>query len=307
MPILNEKMKEQQGLVISYFGNSVAIETDERQVIQCHLRRNQDMPVVGDRVIFQSENKENGIVKEILPRHSFLLRGSGHGQSKIIAANIDLMVIMMAPLPVFSQYLLDRYLVAAELLNIQPLIVLNKVDLLSHDEQKQMVDIYLKPYQNISYSAILSSIYYEETLRELNSYLKNKTSVFMGPSGVGKSSIIAILTHLQESVRVQEVSKKGAGKHTTTATHLYHLEEGGDLIDSPGVREFSLWQVSEQEILAGFREFQAFLGVCKFRDCKHLSEPSCAVQEAILKGKISKERFFSYQTLMKKVMDDKPS
>ena len=159
MPILNEKMKEQQGLVISYFGNSVAIETDERQVIQCHLRRNQDMPVVGDRVIFQSENKENGIVKEILPRHSFLLRGSGHGQSKIIAANIDLMVIMMAPLPVFSQYLLDRYLVAAELLNIQPLIVLNKIDLLSHDEQKQMVDIYLKPYQNISYSAILSSIY----------------------------------------------------------------------------------------------------------------------------------------------------
>jgi ribosome biogenesis GTPase len=114
---------------------------------------------------------------------------------------------------------------------------------------------------------------------------------------VGKSSIIADL--VQQTIRVNEVSPKGGGKHTTTATRLYHLPNGGMLIDSPGVRDFTLWQVGASDVLSGFKEFQSALTGCKFRDCAHLVEPGCSVQQAVEEGKISSRRFANYQTLMK--------
>jgi ribosome biogenesis GTPase len=127
--------------------------------------------------------------------------------------------------------------------------------------------------------------------------LQDKTSVLVGPSGVGKSSIIA--NFAKQDIRVNDVSAKGAGKHTTTATRLYHLPNGGKLVDSPGVRDFALWPVSQSELLQGFKEFNAFLTGCKFRDCVHTVEPGCAVQAAVASGKISPHRFASYQALMK--------
>lgn len=282
----------QTGLVISWFGSSVAVEVEDGQVFQCHLRRNQELPVVGDHVHFSANT-----VTDILPRHSLLSRGDGHGKTKNIAANIDSIFIVMSPPPVFSEYLIDRYLVAAELLKIEPVIVLNKTDLLD-DKTGNDIRERLKPYQDVPYPVVLSSIYTDNGFDSMLSHIDEKKAVLVGPSGVGKSSIIAALGN-HHAIPVGEVSAKGAGKHTTTATRLYHLPGGGQLIDSPGVREFNLWQVSQQEVLKGFREFQPFLNNCKFRDCHHLVEPGCEVLAAVENGKISKKRYESYQKLMK--------
>ena len=135
-PIENNRSSEQHGLVISYFGNSVAVEAEDGQVFQCHLHRNQDLPVVGDQVIWQFGTGNTGTVSSILPRRSLLSRGDGRGKMQPIAANIDVIAIVMAPSPIFSEYLVDRYLVAAELVNIQPVLVLNKTDLLNVASQQ---------------------------------------------------------------------------------------------------------------------------------------------------------------------------
>lgn len=202
------------------------------------------------------------------------------------------------PPPIFSEYLLDRYLVAAELLHITPLLVLNKMDLVDQASHQALINR-LAPYRDIPYELLLTSVRSGEGLSALNTSLHQKTAVLVGTSGVGKSSLIAALAP-DEAVRVGEVSAKGAGKHTTTATRLYHLPQGGALIDSPGVREFNLWPITPAEVLQGFKEFRTFMNEgCKFRDCHHLVEPGCEIQSAVAMGKISEQRFASYQTLLK--------
>jgi ribosome biogenesis GTPase len=297
-PVKQDSLSGERGLVISYFGSSVAVEAADGQVFQCHLRRNQELPVVGDWVRF-----EGGTITGIEPRRSALSRGEGHGKAKVIAANIDAMLIVMSPPPIFSEYLTDRYLVAAELLKLKPILVLNKSDLLNEAACEAALSR-LKPYQNVPYPVVLSSTYTKEGLQELSALLKDKSAVLVGPSGVGKSSIISALGN-HAAIPVGEVSAKGSGKHTTTATRLYHLPEGGQLIDSPGVREFNLWPVTQSDVLGGFREFQAFLSGCKFRDCLHVAEPGCAVQAALASGKISLHRYESYQKLMKEAASHK--
>jgi ribosome biogenesis GTPase len=225
-----------------------------------------------------------------------LARGDGRGNMKQIAANVDIMVIVMAPPPVFSDVLVDRYLVGAEILNIAPVIVVNKVDLLD-EAQWQAVNDMLQRYRNIPYPVVLTSVRSSAGLSELNELLQGKISVLVGPSGVGKSSLIT--SFVGQAIRVNDVSPKGTGKHTTTATRLYHLPQGGGLIDSPGVRDFSLWPVSSHELLQGFKEFRSFLTGCKFRDCRHLVEPGCAVQAAVANGQIDPLRFANYQAFMK--------
>jgi ribosome biogenesis GTPase len=297
MPRSTEKNKqtEQPGLVISYFGNSVAVEAADGQVFQCQLRRNQDLPVVGDKVLWQLAPSGTGTVSQILPRQSWLARGDNRGQSKPIAANVDCMLIVMSPPPIFSAYLVDRYLIAAELLGIHPILVLNKVDLLDESAKERALEL-LRPYASVPYPVVLSSVCRQDGLDELMAALTNKTAVLVGPSGVGKSSIIGALG--VHEIKVGEVSAKGAGRHTTTATRLYHLPNGANLIDSPGVREFNLWPVTTQEVWQGFREFHLYQD-CRFRDCQHLAEPGCAVQAAVAGGNISPDRYASYQMLMK--------
>lgn len=290
---------EQLGLVVSYFGNSVAVEADNGQVFQCHLRRNQQLPVVGDRVRWQLDgNSQTGTIDSVEERQSILGRDDGKGGLKPIAANIDRVVIVMAPPPIFSEYLVDRYLIAAELLKLEPIIVVNKADLLDEASQQALQER-LQVYRAVPYAVSLSSVKIANGLTELIDLLGKKTAVLVGPSGVGKSSIISALGEDSE-IKIGDVSAKGAGKHTTTATRLYHIPQGGQLIDSPGVREFNLWPVTKQEILRGFKEFMPHTSGCKFRDCQHTVEPGCAVQQAVVDGKISAIRFASYQAFMKK-------
>lgn len=292
----NKQTTDRSGLVISYFGSTVAVEAEDGQLYQCHLRRNQELPVVGDHVNWQLEKDNTGTISSIEPRKTTLARGEAHGKSKPLAANVDAMVIVMAPPPIFSEHLVDRYFVAAELLKIKPILVINKRDLLAADA-RPATEKRLQVYSDISYPVLLTCAISQEGLDDLAKELKHKTSVFMGPSGVGKSSIIS--RFVQTDIPVRDVSPKGAGKHTTTATRLYHLPEGGSLVDSPGLRDFALWQIDKNDVLHGFREFQPFLNQCKFRDCQHLAEPGCAVQAAINDGRISPQRYESYKELLK--------
>lgn len=303
MPKKTEKSHDSllQGLVMAYFGKSVTVKAADGQEIPCHLRRNQEVPVVGDRVTYALEpSGEAGVVTGILPRESVLARGetrSGGGQMKPIAANIDRMLVVMTPPPVLSEYLIDRYLVAANILNIQPMIVLNKSDLLDEalreDSEKR-----LQVYQDMGVPTLITSVKDNSGMPALAKALDQHRAVLVGPSGAGKSSIIAELSGI-DSIKIGEVSSKGAGKHTTTGTRLYQLAGGGDLIDSPGVREFNLWPVTAQELIKGFPEFAEYIGGCRFKDCSHAVEPGCAVQQAVDDGKISPLRFENYKELLK--------
>lgn len=301
-PITPSVSSSQQGLVISYFGSSVAVETDSGQVFQCHLRRNQELPVVGDLVSWEFDNTNSGVITGILPRRSILSRGDAHGKLKPLAANIDVIVAVMVPPPGFSEHLINRYLIAAELLGIEPLVVINKIDLITEDALAATKAL-LQPYAAIPYPILYTSLTTQVGVAELKAYLAGKNSVLIGPSGVGKSSIITALSG--HDIRTTEVSPKGAGKHTTTATRLYHLAQGGCLIDSPGVREFNLWPITPEQVISGFKEFQPYLQGCRFRDCQHVAEPDCTVQTAVKNGKISLERYTRYQELMKEALSQK--
>jgi ribosome biogenesis GTPase len=279
---------EQEGLLISHFGANADIEDETGQIIHCHIRKNLEPVTTGDRILWQAEQKNNGVIVGRMPRKSLLAHPGKHGKSKPVAANIDAIIIVSAP-PTFSEHLLDRYLIAAENLNISPLILLNKIDLL---DKHLDIENRLSVYEKIGYKIIYSSVHTKHGLSALIEFLQDKTCVLVGASGVGKSSLIAHFIP-QQTLVVGETSAKGLGKHTTTSTRLYHLPHGGNIIDSPGVREFGLWNATRAEILNGFVEFKPFLGHCKFRDCNHLKEPGCA-----LKHEMSQSRMDSYQKMI---------
>jgi ribosome biogenesis GTPase len=286
-----------RGLVVSYFGNSVAVEAPDGQVIQCHLKRNQPLPVVGDYIMWERESSEMGSVAEIEPRRSLLSRGDARGRLKPLAANIDYILVVMSPPPIFQEHLVDRYLVAAELLDIEPVLVMNKEDLLNNTSE-ETAKARLEPYVAMGYKVVLTTALHDEGVAPLITLLKDKSAVLVGPSGVGKSSIIAKLCQISK-IQIGEVSNKGIGKHTTTATRLYQLPDGGSLIDSPGVRDFNLWPITLAELQRGFRDIREYFGKCRFRNCSHLVEPDCAIQSALEGGQITAARFASYQELMK--------
>jgi ribosome biogenesis GTPase len=290
--ILKRDGTEREGTIIAHFGAVVEVEDKEGHIFRCHLRKNQDPVITGDYVLWHLEKDNTGIVLGHLPRKSLLVREQDHHKNKLIAANVDNIIIVLAPGPHFSEHLLDCYLVAAEARKIQPIILLNKIDLLNELDLKEL-KMRFTLYVEMGYKVIYSSIFMQDGLIELNHTLKNMVSVLVGPSGVGKSSIIAKITGCND-IKIGEVSANNQGKHTTTMTRLYYLAEGGALIDSPGVREFALWNMPPEEIFKGFIEFQSFHGLCKFRNCQHKREPDCALQVALAENKISSKRWKSY-------------
>lgn len=289
---------EREGLIVALYGASAEVEDETGHITRCHLRKNMAPVITGDRVLWQPEADNSGIIVAPLPRKSLLARPEHKGKTKPVAANIDAILIVTAP-AALSEHMIDRYLVAAENLDIKPLLVLNKIDLLD-DTTRVDVMQRLAVYENIGYRVIYSSTYTKDGLEALDDFLREKTCVLVGASGVGKSSIIAAFVP-NEYVRVGETSTQGLGKHTTTMTRLYHRAHSGDLIDSPGVREFGLWHMSREEILRGFIDFKPFLNQCKFRDCRHMKEPACAVQKAVAEGKINSKRFASYMEMVEEM------
>jgi ribosome biogenesis GTPase / thiamine phosphate phosphatase len=300
----------EEGLVLSRFGQHADVEDSAGYVVRCNMRRSIVSLVTGDRVMWrrslQPTGGIDGVIDAAEERHSVLLRPDFYDGLKPVAANIDLMIIVSAILPALSLNIIDRYLVAAEMTGIKPLLVINKVDLLSADALAQ-VQQQLALYKKLGYDFLLVSAKTHAGMPELLHYLHSGTSIFVGQSGVGKSSLMNSLMPGLEA-HTQEVSaNSGLGQHTTTVSRLYHLPEGGDLIDSPGIREFALWHLTPEEVTRGFTEFLPWLGRCKFRDCKHIADPGCAIQHAVETGDISSERYDSYTKILASMAQDKPS
>ncbi|KEA64843.1 Ribosome small subunit-stimulated GTPase EngC [Marinobacterium lacunae] len=291
---------EQSGLIISHFGRSVDVEALDGPaagaIHRCHMRTHLGQLVTGDRVIWRASN-DGGVVVAAQPRESELQRPNNMGELKPVAANIDFIVIVFAVEPRAHPNLIDRYLVAAESCGIEPVLLLNKVDLLDTEAGAYLPPL-LAQYEAIGYRVLKASTTAEHGLDDLKDLLKDRVSVFVGQSGVGKSSLInSLLPGID--LKVGELSEQTRkGRHTTTTARLFHFPDGGELIDSPGIREFALWHIEPEQVLEGFRELRPLLGHCRFRDCKHESEPGCAFKAALESGEISESRFNSYRQIL---------
>lgn len=287
---------EQHGLIVSHFGQQVEVEGDQGQRQRCHVRSQIGDLVTGDAVVWRAGNP-TGAVEARLERRSLLSRPDNHGKLKPVAANIDNILIVIAPRPQAHANLIDRYLVAAEAIGISPVLVLNKHDLIDDDNRETLQDM-LARYRRIGYPIIEASTKTRDGLVALKALLNNKISVFVGQSGVGKSSLVNILLPGSD-LRVGELSEgTQKGRHTTTTARLFHFPEGGSLIDSPGIREFALWNLSREEIEQGFIEFRPFTSTCRFRDCRHEAEPGCALLAAVADGQVEEQRLISYRQIV---------
>lgn len=284
------------GLVISHFGQQLEIEPLDQNwsdgTVRCFQRTNLPPLVTGDRVRFQLDGANTGVILAAEKRRNQFARPGFKGQIKPVAANIDAVLVVFAVLPEPFMNLTDRYLVAIESLGLDAIVVLNKSDLVD-DANRGHIDNIMSIYTDIGYPTYRVSVITGQGIPELESALTGKTTVFVGQSGVGKSSLINRLSD-NESALVGRLSVgKEKGTHTTTTAKLFHLGNC-DLVDSPGIREFNLGHIDPEKLIAGFRELNAFRGQCKFRDCSHQQEPDCAIQEAVANGAVSKERLANY-------------
>ena len=243
----------------------------------------------------KSNHKAQHQLIEILPRNNELTRDTEYA-SKIIAANIELIVIVCAIEPSPSLELIDQYIVATENLHAAAMIVVNKTDL----ESIEVIKSIRQKYRGLPYPILETSVNDLTTIDQLTHKLKNKTCIFVGQSGVGKSSLTnKLISNI--NIETQSISENiQQGKHTTSVTSLYDLPQGGELIDSPGVRDFSQAKLNRDTIIIGFREIAKFGDDCKFQNCIHINEPDCAVKDALKKMELNADRYASYKKMIEK-------
>jgi ribosome biogenesis GTPase / thiamine phosphate phosphatase len=283
------------GLVITRYSRHAHVEDSKGSSVHCAIRPNIDSLVAGDRVVWQAEGKNQGIIISRYPRETVLGRPDNKGHLRPIAANISQIMIVVAAKPEISWELLDSYLVMAEYLKLHPYIILNKVDLPCDDIRQAL----LKHYEPLGYPMLFTSQNASDQ-KLLQNSLNNQVSVFVGQSGVGKSSLIlGILPHESARIQTGDISAHSElGCHTTSNSHYYHLPSGGAIIDSPGVRELSLWHMSGPELAKGYREFKPYLTQCKFRNCTHYDTPGCAITNAVKNKLISLKRYENYVKML---------
>lgn len=287
----NQARAVSDGLVITSFGRNVLLEDQNGVLTVCAIRPTLDVLVAGDRVVWQHEDGKNGIVISLYPRNTVLARPNQLGIMRAVAANLTQVLIVIAPKPEISWPLLDSYLVMVEQLCLKPKIVLNKTDL-PCDEIKTRLQ---QQYAPLGYPIILTNRESDFNAIAFSNHLHQEISVFVGQSGVGKSSLIASILPLGHKIRTGKISiKSELGRHTTSNAHYYHLSGGGGLIDSPGIREFGLWHLSTRQIAQGYREFLPHLDQCKFRNCTHEQTPGCAIIQAVNEKKICWDRYANY-------------
>lgn len=310
-----------QGRVLSILPQDILVEEEnEKQIFRCVLKGLlkkdktllKNLIVVGDLVLFEKTSEDEGVISQIKPRRTILSRADNLSRRKeqLIAANIDQVFITLSVMnPALNPFLADRYMIATKKGGMDPIIVVNKIDLLqknnpidpaSLEQQKILYEEFLAAYSSIGIRIIPVSAETGEGIVELKDALKNKSSVFSGQSGVGKSSLINIITGTNFRVR-NIVDKTNKGAHTTSTANLVPLEEGGWCIDTPGIKSFGVWDLKADEIKGYFPEIDREGFRCKFPNCTHTHEDDCSVKIAIDEGKISLLRYESYLALMTSV------
>jgi ribosome biogenesis GTPase len=292
--------QEYPGRVIAVFGPRCEVETEDGEALSCTQPRH-IKPVCGDRVRYQLKEDGGGHLSAIEPRDNSFPRVDRRGRPRVIAANLDLVFIVVAPEPAPTRFLVDRYLVAAHTVEVEPVLVANKADSDSHARLMER----LSEYRDLGYTLLGTSAKTGEGLDELAALVRAGTGILAGQSGVGKSQLARWLLPGVEIATDQISHATGKGRHTTTTARLYHPPGGGSLIDSPGVWEYGLWEMPREEVERGFIEFHPHLDRCQFRDCRHVAEPNCAVKAAVEKGEISGRRWESYQQLLGEIKGER--
>ena len=285
-----------RGRVISAHGRHYSVELESAEVRQCFPKGKKNEAAVGDWVSVQLQGEQQGQLIAIEPRRNVLFR-SDEWRTKQFAANVDQVLVVIAVEPTYSDDLLGRALAGAWAAGVDPVIVLNKTDLLAGLTDARTR---LKPYRDLGVPIVeVCALDAKDIQTKLMPLLLRKTSLLLGQSAMGKSTLLnAIVPEAQATTQTHSVALD-AGKHTTTATRLYHLPDGqGDVIDSPGVQAFGLAHLSGQDIELGFPEFAVHKEHCKFYNCNHLHEPQCGVLAALQRGEIDARRHALYQRLL---------
>ncbi len=286
------------GRVLRVQGLVSRVRDDTGRVFQCATRGilktlstdQRHVVAAGDFVWFHPERGDEGVIERVEPRHGVLCRTS-RGRRHIIVANVEqLVIVTSAAEPRIKPNLIDRYLITAEKMAIRPLVCINKIDLIDAATLMPLVGV----YSQLGYEVIAVSATTGQNVEQLRSRVIGRDSVLTGQSGVGKSSLLNVIEP-ELHLRVQKVSAESdKGKHTTTTAELIPLAEGGHVIDTPGIRQFQLWDVIAEEVAGYFRELRPYVSGCRFPDCTHTHEDFCAVKDAVADHHIDLRRYESY-------------
>ncbi|MCZ6566629.1 MAG: ribosome small subunit-dependent GTPase A [Gammaproteobacteria bacterium] len=289
-------IEEYSAKVVNRHGAHLLVKDEQGIRHRCISPKKFSYVVCGDRVRCKYIDRDRDQLIEVSSRNNELLRQTEYA-TKLVAANIDSLVIVCAIEPAPSLELIDHYIVAAENLPASAMIVINKIDLCKSTETIAAIK---NKYSNLPYPVIETSIEKPSSLEDLTRHLADHTCIFVGQSGVGKSTLINSLIPTL-NIDTQTISDSiHQGKHTTSVTTLYDFPQGGELIDSPGVRNFSLPKLDKEKVSKGFCEIDKLSAQCKYHNCLHINEPSCAVKNAMGKNELHVERYASYKKMMEK-------
>ena len=298
MPTRREKEQQVviEGRVVADFGREFLVEFADRRQVACTRKGKRQDATCGDFVEVRLTGSGQGSIERVGTRRNLLFR-SDQWRDKMLAANVDQVVILLAPKPPFSEAFLNLSLVACEAARLPVVIALNKSDLPEHPAARKQLD----PYVEIGYEIITMSA--KQDVGPLMPHLENKLTLLVGQSGMGKSKTVNALV-LSDVARVGELTASlESGAQTTTFSRFYRLDKDTAIIDTPGFQSFGLFHLTEDQIGEAMREFRPYLGACKFNDCSHLNEPGCAVIDAARKGKITAPRLSFYQVLIEQHRD----
>lgn len=283
------------GIVVAAHGRHYFVELPDQQILKCYTRGKRSGICVGDHVTISPQGGDQGVIERIHERRNLLYR-SDDQRTKQFAANIDQLLIVVAAEPPFSDDLAGRALVAAWTADITPIIILNKADLPSVAVAREKLRI----FDSLGIQIIeLSALDTAGTVERLMPILHDKTTLLLGQSAMGKSTLLNALVPDANALTQEHSQALGAGRHTTTSTRLYHLPHStGHLIDSPGFQAFGLSHLSPSEIVMGFPEFLDPIEQCRFYNCTHRHEPGCGVVKALNENGIHPDRYALYQRLL---------
>lgn len=287
-----------RGRVLVSHGLNNQVEGEDGQIYVCAMRRllkqlstdQRHIVAAGDRVLFRLANEREGIIERVEPRHGVLSRTS-KGRQHVIVANVDqLLIVTSAAEPNLKPNLIDRFLVTAEKTRIRPVVVINKVDLVDRADFQALAGV----WGQLGYQVLFVSARTGFGVDRLRQLVAGKESVVAGQSGVGKSSILNVIEPGLQ-LRVREVSEENQkGRHTTTTARLIKLSNGGYIVDTPGIRQFQLWDVIPEEVAGFYRDLRPFVNLCRFPDCTHTHEADCGVKNAVADGRLDARRYESY-------------